>query len=80
MSPRCGPPSGRENSLPWVLDVAFREDACRLRQGPATRYRAVLRHTAHTLLRRHTRTTWGMENQRLQAGRNLACREEILGL
>ncbi len=73
-------PLGRENSLHWVLDVAFREDACRLRQGHAARHRAMLRRTAHTRLRRNARTKLGMENQRLQAGRNLACREEILGL
>ncbi len=73
-------PSGRENSLHWVLDVAFREDACRLRKGHAARHRAVLRRTAHTLLRQNTRTKLGMENKRLKAGRNRACREEILGL
>ncbi len=37
------------------------------------------RRTAHTRLRRNTRTQWGRENQRLKAGRNLACRKEILG-
>ncbi len=49
-SPTSGWPSGRENSLHWVLDVAFRENECRLRKGYAARNMALLRRTAHTLL------------------------------
>ncbi len=64
-------PFGCENFLHWVLDVAFREDECRLRKGHAARNRAVLR--------RNTRTKLGIENKRLKAGRNLAYMEEILG-
>ena len=30
-------PSGRENSLHGVLDIAFREDECQLRKGHAAR-------------------------------------------
>ncbi len=52
---------GRENSLHWVFDVAFREDAYRLRKGHAARNMAVLRRTAHLLLRRNTRTKLGVE-------------------
>ncbi len=72
-------PSGRENSLHGVLDVAFQEDACRPRQGHAVLNRAVLRRGAHLLLRWNTRTKSGIENKRLKAGCNLAYREEILG-
>ncbi len=70
---------GIANSLHWVLDVAFREDECRLRKGHAALNMAVLRRTAHLLLRRNTRTKLGIENKRLKAGRNLAYMEEILG-
>ena len=37
---------GIENSLHWVLDVAFREDDCRIRKDNAPQNFAVLRHIA----------------------------------
>ena len=42
---------GIENSLHWVLDVAFREDDCRVRQGNAAENLARMRHVALNLLR-----------------------------
>lgn len=41
---------GIENQLHWVLDVAFREDDCRVRAGYAAENFAVIRHVALNLL------------------------------
>ena len=71
---------GIENSLHWVLDVAFREDECRLRTGHAAHTTAALRRVTHTLLRRNTNTNSGIANKRRLAGWDLAYMEEILGM
>jgi len=42
-----------ENGLHWILDVAFDEDACRIRRDNAPANWAILRHTALNLLRKH---------------------------
>lgn len=40
-----------ENSLHWVLDVAFKEDLSRLRAGHGATNMAIVRHFALTLVR-----------------------------
>jgi predicted transposase YbfD/YdcC len=59
---------GIENQLHWVLDVAFREDDCRVRAGNAAENFAVLRHVALNLLKNVRGTKVGIKIRRLRAG------------
>lgn len=59
---------GIENRLHWVLDIAFREDESRVRQGHADQNLAVLRRLALNLLRQDTTAKMGVKAKRLKAG------------
>jgi predicted transposase YbfD/YdcC len=59
---------GIENSLHWVLDIAFREDDCRIRKGYGAQNFAVLRHLALNLLGQDTTAKCGIKAKRKKAG------------
>jgi predicted transposase YbfD/YdcC len=59
---------GIENSLHWVLDVSFDEDACRIRKDKGAQTFAVLRHIAFNLLRREPHHKRGIKARRKRAG------------
>jgi predicted transposase YbfD/YdcC len=57
-----------EDSLHWVLDVAFREDDCRVRKGNGAENLAILRHIALNLLSHEKTAKNGIKGKRLKAG------------
>ncbi len=59
---------GIENSVHWVLDVSFDEDACRIRKDKGPQTFAVLRHIALNLLRRESQHKRGIKARRKRAG------------
>jgi len=74
-----------ENKLHWVLDVAFREDECRVRAGNAAENFAVIRHVAVNLIKRtrsgHKKTdSLGVYNKRLLASWDDAYLLRVLGI
>jgi len=58
---------GIENSVHWVLDMAFREDLSRVRIGHAAHNFSLLRRLALNLLRQDTIARCGIKGRRLKA-------------
>lgn len=61
---------GIENSLHWVLDIAFREDECRKRTGNQAENFSIVRKFAFNLLKRDKSVKLGVKNKRLKAAWN----------
>jgi predicted transposase YbfD/YdcC len=57
-----------ENSLHWVMDIAFREDESRVRNAHGAQNLSVFRHIALNLLKGDTSQKLGIKNKRLLAG------------
>lgn len=57
-----------ENPLHWVLDIAFREDESRIRNGHAPENFTLLRHLAVSALNQEKTAKVGIKNKRLKAG------------
>jgi len=59
---------GVENSLHWVLDIAFREDESRVRKGNGQHNLTILRRLALNLLRKADSVKGGIAARRKRAG------------
>ena len=57
-----------ENSLHWVLDIAFREDESRIRKDHGPENMATLRHIALNLLKQDKSIKEGIKSKRKNAG------------
>lgn len=59
-----------ENQLHWSLDVAFREDQCRTREGNSASNLSIIRHIALNLLKNEKSSKVGIKIKRSKAGWN----------
>jgi len=69
---------GIENRLHWVLDVSFREDACRIHDRHAARVFAVLRKIAMNLIRQDAKSRASLKGRRKQAAWSNDYMEQVL--
>lgn len=69
---------GIENHLHWQLDVTFREDDLRVREGHGPTNLSILMRTALALLKNETTNRHGLRTKRLAAGWNEAYLEKVL--
>ena len=67
-----------ENSLHWVLDMAFREDECRKRKDNEAENFAILRHITLNLLKQEKTYKRSIAGKRLRAGWDNDYLERIL--
>lgn len=66
-----------ENECHWILDVAFREDDHRLREGHAPENMSLVRKMALAMLKK-AKATVGIKNKRLKAGWDTSFLEHVL--
>jgi predicted transposase YbfD/YdcC len=71
---------GIENSLHWILDVAFNEDDSRVRVGNAPENLALVRKITHNLLQQEETLKRGVKTKRLMAAWNEAYLQKVLNL
>ena len=71
---------GVENGLHWPLDVAFREDDCRIRKCNAAENGATMRKYALNLLKQEKTAKVGIKNNRLKAAMSPEYLEKVLGI
>lgn len=71
---------GVENSVHWVLDMAFNEDQSRLHKDNGAENLAVIRHIALNLLRSEKTAKVGIKAKRLKAGWDDAYLFKVLSL
>jgi predicted transposase YbfD/YdcC len=69
---------GIENSVHWVLDIAFREDESRIRKGSGPENFAVLRRIALNLLRNNKSLKGSIKTKRLNAAMDTDYLENII--
>lgn len=67
-----------ENSLHWVLDIAFSEDNSRIRKDYGPENMATLRHIALNLLKANKSVKVGIKSKRKNAGWNESYLLEVL--
>ncbi len=67
-----------ENSLHWVLDVAFQEDHCRMRDRNAVQNFSLLRKIAINLVRRHQTSKASLKGRRKMAAWDNRSMEQVL--
>ncbi len=69
---------GIENSVHWVLDIAFREDESRIRKGSAPENFAAIRHIALNLLRNNKTFKGSVKTKRLNAAMDTKYLEDVV--
>lgn len=69
---------GIENSVHWVLDIAFREDESRIRKGSAPENFAAIRHIALNLLRNNKMFKGSVKSKRLNAAMDTDYLENVV--
>lgn len=70
---------GIENSLHWVLDIAFREDESRIRAGNAAENMNMARHIGVNLLKQEKSCKMGIASKRKKCGYDMAYLYKVLG-
>jgi predicted transposase YbfD/YdcC len=71
---------GIENSLHWLLDVAYREDQCRVRLGNAAKVFNILRHMTMNLIKLESSTSHGIAVKRRRCAISTQYLELDLGI